>query len=81
MFDTRALLVQLRRTRESQCAGAALVAWGFPPASLGGGGASPPPPKFWGYSIEMESAPSQYPGSAFAQPPKAPPNIRVQETP
>ena len=40
--------------------------WGFPP--LGGGGRQPPP-QFWGYSIEMESAPSQYPGSAFAQPP------------
>ena len=47
-----------------------IYSWGFPPASLGGGAS---PPKFWGYSIEMESAPSQFPGSAFAEPPQSPP--------
>ena len=46
-----------------------LYTMGFPTCKFGGG-RQPPPPKFWGYSIEMESAPSQFPGSAFAQPPQ-----------
>ena len=54
---------------------------GFPTCKLGGGGRQPPP--FLADSIEMESAPNQYPGAAFAYPPilLSPPNIRVQETP